>query len=201
MSETTEQGLYPAEHRALRELHATARRLADHWRRRAGRMSGTPAAVLTDGASAAEALLAELESRTAAVGIFGVPAAQGTGRGLAGLRAGASPLLERNQALRTAVLDLQHVVTLLGYLRALAETRGDAELAGWYAGWEERLGPLEARARDAVRALGRDPAGAVEPAEPGALGRAGVKITSTLGALGEAIDQSAVGRVARRRSG
>ena len=36
-------GLYPAEHRALRELSAFARQLAGHWERLAGRLGGEAA--------------------------------------------------------------------------------------------------------------------------------------------------------------
>jgi hypothetical protein len=59
----------------------------------------------------------------------------------------------------------QHVVTLLGYLRALAG----------------------------------DPDRAIEPAEGSALGRTGVKLGVMLGTVGEAIDNSGLGRLSRRR--
>ena len=49
-----------------------------------------------------------------------------------------------------------------------------------------------------VVALAGDPAAAVEPASPTALGRAGHGVASGLGTIGEAIDGSRVGRVARR---
>ena len=192
--------LHPAEHRALRELHATARQLARHWSRLATRLGAGPAPLLRDGADAAHELLRELEPRTAALGIHGLPAAQGAGRSLAGLRMAGDVLLERNQALRGALLDLHHVITLVIWLAALADRRSDTTLAGWLRGWETRLSPLEERGRDAVVALASEPDAAIEPAEPGMLGRAGASVSNAFGTMGEAFDQSPLGRMARRRA-
>ena len=126
VSEPSGDGLHPAEHRALRELYATASQLASHWTRLGGRLGGAPGDALAGGASAARELLRELTVRTAAHGLHGFPAAQGVGGRLAGARNVAGDLvLERNQALRLAVLDAEHVATLLEYLAALADKRGD----------------------------------------------------------------------------
>ena len=57
---------------------------------------------------------------------------------------------------------------------------------------------VEEEARAAAIALGCEPADAVTPAEQGPLGRAGHRVAATVGAAGEAIDGSAVGRAARR---
>ncbi|MBE2319563.1 hypothetical protein DVA67_026585 [Solirubrobacter sp. CPCC 204708] len=194
MPELTEQGLFPAEHRALRELHATASQVRTHWAKLERRLDEP---VLGDGAAAADELLRQLEAR---VDLSGRPAAQGGGAGLAGVRRLADVLLERNQALRSALLDIQHVVTLLGYLAGLARTRGDVELEAWHLGWEHRLRALEDRGRAAAAALAQDPDRAIEPAEDGALGRAGAKLGVALGTVGEALDQSPLGRLARRRA-
>ena len=78
------QGLYPAEHRALRELHAIgapARRPLGAARRAARRRAGR---ALRDGAATSRELLASSPSRTAAHGLHGFPAAQGVGGWLAG---------------------------------------------------------------------------------------------------------------------
>jgi hypothetical protein len=200
VSEPSEQGLYPAEHRALRELYAMASQLAAHWRRLGERLGDESRTALDAGAASARELLAELADRTAAHGMHGYPAAQGVGGRLAGLRNGAGDLLlERNQALRAAVLDAEHVATLLAYLSALADLRGDAALAAWHRRWEVRVREHEDAARAAVVALARDPAAAIEPAEPSRLGRAGHTVANGLGTIGEAIDSSPLGRVARRR--
>jgi hypothetical protein len=83
----------------------------------------------------------------------------------------------------------------------LAETRGDAALAEFHRRWETDLEEVEAGARTAAIEQGRDPQGAIEPAQPGALGRAGQRIGAAVGAAGEAIDASAAARAARRLGG
>ena len=103
--------------------------------------------------------------------------------------------------MRVAVVDVQHVTTLLGYLGQLAATRGDEELAGFHRGWETRLLEIEGEARDAAIALGCEPAAAVVPADQGPLGRLGHRVGVTLGSAGEALDGSPVGRFARRLRG
>jgi hypothetical protein len=197
--EVTGQGLFPAEHRALRELYATARQLERHWSRLAAGI-GTPAAgALEDGAAAARALLAELDARAGAHDLHGFPAATGVGGRLADVRSTVGDfMLERNQALRLALLDVQHVRTLLAYAAALADTRGDPVLAGFHHGWEARLEPVEAAARAAATEQGRDPEGAIQPSQPGPLGRAGQRLGAAAGTAGEAFDASALGRFARR---
>jgi hypothetical protein len=195
MTELSELGLLPAEHRALRELHATARQVQGHWTRLARRLGGPPAAYLDEGAGLAGELLAELD----AAQLEGRPAAQGVGARLAGARGVSDLLLERNQAFRGALLDLQHVTTLLEYLAGLARTRDDAALAARHEGWAERLKPLEERGRAIAVTLAGDPDAAIAPADDSVLGRAGQQLGAAAGTLGEAIDQSPLGRFARRR--
>ena len=202
MSQPSEQGLYPAEHRALRELHAMASQLGSHWTRLGDRLGGAPGDALAGGASAARELLRELASRTAAHGLHGWPAAQGVGGRLASVRNVAGDLvLERNQALRAAVLDVAHVTTLLAYLSALADRRGDAMLAAWHRRWEVRLREAEERVMATIVALAEDPGDAILPASQTTAGRAGHGIANALGTLGEAIDGSPVGRAARKVGG
>jgi hypothetical protein len=197
--EITGHGLYRAEHRALRELYAAARQLCGHWEKLADRIGGQPATVLRHGYEACQELLDELAGRTEEHGLHGFPAAEGAGGRLAGLRNNAGDLLlERNQAMRVAVLDVQHLTTLLAYLGRLAATRGDDQLAGFHRRWEERLRAIEDDARAAAIGLGCEPAAAVIPADQGPLGRAGHRVASAVGTAGEAIDASALGRAARR---
>jgi len=185
--------LHAAEHRSLRELYAAARYLVDRWERLAKRLGED---ALREGAAAARELLGELSKRTAEHGLHGWPAAVGVGNRAAGLRRFGDVLLERNQALRYAVLDAETVTTLLAYLAVLADTRGDADLAAWERGWEARMRAAGDRARDAAAAAGRDPDGAIAPAEPGRFGRAGHSLAVGIGTIGEAIDGS---RAAARR--
>jgi hypothetical protein len=197
--EITGHGLYRAEHRALRELYAAARQLCGHWQRLAERIGGQPATVLRHGADACQALLDELAGRTEEHGLHGFPAAQGVGGRLAGVRNNAGYLLlERNQAMRVAVLDVQHLTTLLGYLGQLAATRGDEQLAGFHRRWEARLREVESEARQAAIEVGCEPAAAVVPADQGPLGRAGHHVANVVGTAGEALDGSPLGRAARR---
>src|SRR3954470_8949331 len=137
--------LHPAENRGYRELYAFARNIVVHWPKLAERVAGTSAErPLRDGAEAAEALLADLEGRTPDYGLYGKPAAQGVGANLARTRRDVRDrFLERNQALRFAVSDLQHVVTLLGYLEQVARTRRDETLGGFCSDQRERLMPIE----------------------------------------------------------
>jgi hypothetical protein len=198
----SEPGLYPAEHRALRELHATGRQLASHWGRLADRLGGAPAEPLRDGAVRARGLVGELAKETGKRDLHGFPAAQGVGSRLAGVRNLAGDLvLERNQALRLAVLDAEHVATLLRYLAALADRRDDAALAAFHRRWAAEIDAARDALRDAVIALAADPDDAVGPAEPSPLGRAGLGAATAIGTLGEAFDGSALGRAARKLAG
>jgi hypothetical protein len=172
-----------AEHRAIRELHATTRQLRNHWSKLAERLDEP---FLAEGAERAEELLAELEHFKPR----GRPAAQSVGMSLAGARGMSDLFLERNQAFRSALLDLNHVTTLLVYLEALGTLSGHAS----------RFEALEARGRERVKRLAADPDAAIEPADGSALGRAGVKLGVTVGTVGEAIDNSPIGRLARRRA-
>ncbi len=176
--------MLPAEHRALRELHATTKQVQAHWSHLAQKLGGPAGDVLDQGAEAAGELLTELANH-----VPGTPAAQGVGANLAALRQAGDLMLERNQAFRGALLDLQHVTTLLGYTGALA---GEG---AWQAPLEERFKELEIRARAAIYALAHDPEGAVAPADDGAFGWVGAKIGAAVGTVGEAIDTG----LARRR--
>ena len=120
--------MLPAEHRALRELGAFTGQLTRHWESLAGRLGGGEATVLRAGADDGRALLAALEPLIADRGLAARPAAQVAGTFVTPRPSPSDLLLERNQALRFAVLDVQHCVTLLGYLGRLAAADGDTEL-------------------------------------------------------------------------
>ena len=133
--------------------------------------------------------------------LHGRPAAQSVGARLAGARGVSDLLLERNQAFRSALLDLQHVTTLLGYTAELARTRGDAALAAWQDGWARAAagarGPRPRRRGRARRPIRRR---AIAPADESPVGRAGARVGVAFGTIGEAIDNSPLGRLARRRA-
>src|SRR3954452_17647540 len=183
--------MHSAEHRALRELRVYGTQLHRHWERLGRRMAGPEAALLAGGANDAGAMLAELDEVASRYDVPTRPAAELTGR-VAKARPGAPDhLLERNQALRYAVLDAQHCATLLAYAAALAAARGDEALRARLAGWEERLAGHARAVREAAVALGGRPDDAVAPAIATAAGRIGQQVAAGGGALGEWIDRRA----------
>lgn len=187
--------MFATEHRGLRELYAMTRRLRAHWRTLASRLASTapePARLLRDGSDLARALLGELTAVTAARDLHGRPLAQGLGNQLAVVHSTLlDPALEVNQALRFAVLDVVHVVTLLDYLARVAARDGDGELQAFLAGWSEQLRAQEDALRAAVVALGDDPELAIRPATPGWAGRLGHGAAVAVGTLGEWVDRRA----------
>ena len=189
-------GLHPAQNRALRELYAADRQLSHHWSTLADRLgAGDGVAELRAGAQAAEELVGELEELTAGYGLYGFPAAEGMGARVAGVRnALADRALERNQALRMAVLDVQHVVTLCAYLAELGRAGGDEKMVEFCGRWERKLKRLESRVRKAAVAEGTDPDAAIVPLDDGPVGRAGHRVASAAGTLGEWFDRRAADR-------
>jgi hypothetical protein len=185
--------LHPAENRGYRELYAFTRNVASHWPQLADRMAASSGEKpLREGAAAAEALLAELERTTPEYGLYGKPAAQGVGDSLAKARRGVRDrFLERNQALRLAVSDIQHVVTLLGYLEQVARTRGDERLRTFCSDQRARLMPVERTARAAAIELGNAPDDAIEPVDRSAAGRVAHGAAYAFGSVGEWLDRRA----------
>ncbi|MFL5820915.1 MAG: hypothetical protein ACJ76S_09585 [Solirubrobacteraceae bacterium] len=199
MSDPTPR-LHPAQNRGLRELYAFARQLVAHWTRLAPRLGAGPAAkALETGAEATRQLLAELTDLTPAYGLHGFPVAQGVGARLAGMRnVVADRTLERNQALRMAVLDLQHLTALLAYLAALGDSTGDERMRDFCGRWERRLKRQESAVRRAAVATAEDPEAAIEPLDRTAAGRAGRGVANAMGTFGEWFDRRAAQRRARR---
>jgi hypothetical protein len=189
--------MHSAEHRALRELRVFGTQLERHWEHLAGRIGGAEAALLAAGAADARAMLAEVSAAAAARGVPTRPAAALTGRLTSARPPAPDHLLERNQALRFALLDAWHCAMLLRYAASLAAGRGDEELRALLERFADRLDAHAAAVRDAVVALGARPDDALAPAIPSVAGRAGRRLAASGGALGEWIDR----RVSARRAG
>src|SRR4051794_7305428 len=185
--------LHPAENRGYRELYAFARNIVVHWPKLAERVAGSSAErPLRDGAAAAEELLHDLEGRTPEYGLYGKPAAQSVGANLARARRDVRDrFLERNQALRLAVSDVQHIVTLLGYLEQVARTRGDDDLRGFCSDQRARLMPVERAVRAAAIEMGSSPDQAIEPLDDSAAGRVAHGAAYAMGSVGEWWDRRA----------
>ena len=185
--------LHPAENRGYRELGAFTRSLIEHWPAMAERLGpGDDADTLSAGADEARALLSELRGEIAAYGLHAGVAAQTVGRSLAGARNVAGDrFLERNQALRFAVGEAQHVATLLGYLACIAESRGDERLMEFGRRWERRMRRTENAVRAAAIELGTTPDAAIERLDRSPAGRAAHGLGFLIGSVGEWADRRA----------
>jgi hypothetical protein len=187
--------MHSLQHRGLRELYAMSRQLRDHWRTLAGRLDAdapTQADLLRDGSDLARSLLGELADVTAQRGLFGRPLAQGLGVQLARVHNGAlDTALEVHQAVRFAVLDVVHVVTLLEFLAAAATQDGDSELEAFLSGWAKQLRAHEKKVRAAVLELAADPDLAVRASASGVRGKIGHGAATAVGTLGEWFDRRA----------
>lgn len=181
--------MHPARHRALRELGAFARQMADHWSALAGRLDGKAAQALADGAEAASGVLAAVRPLASARDLEIGPAAMTAGRLARARPPVPDAVLEHNQALRFALLDAEHLLTLVEYVGALSTAEGDTELAEACAGWKAALQKPARAARRAAIGLGKTPDLAIEPLSKGH------KLSWALGWLGEATD-----RTRRKRS-
>jgi hypothetical protein len=183
--------LHPAEHRAYRELYVACRQLTGRWRRLARALEGTPVGDrLSEGAAETAVLLTELSRRTATYGLYGEPLAQGVGARIADLRTlitdrgGDTGLI-----VRSAVLDMEHVTTLLGQLAELARARGDRNLAGFCEEWAARLESNLGAVREAAVELGADPDRTSAPLDDSVVNRAAHSLGWVFGAVGETIDR------------
>jgi hypothetical protein len=99
--------------------------------------------------------------------------------------------LERNQALRFAVSDVQHVVTLLGFLEQVARSRADDALRAFCSEQRARLMPVERTVRAAAIELGSSPDEAIEPLDRSAAGRVAHGAAYAFGSVGEWFDRRA----------
>ncbi|CAN5482135.1 hypothetical protein BH20ACT15_BH20ACT15_05440 [soil metagenome] len=183
--------LHPAEHRAYRELYVSSRQLINRWDRLAEALEGTTyAAVLGRGRARVEQLLEALAPTTEVYGLHGGIAAQGLGARIADVRGAVSDRsVDTGMVMRFAVLDVEHVATLLGHLGALADARADARLAAFCREWEAAIRPEVEATRAAAISIGREPEVAAAPLDESILGRAAHGVGWLIGSVGEAVDR------------
>jgi hypothetical protein len=188
--------LHPAENRGYRELYLTGRQLVRHWEKLEQRLEGTHAAsALRGGVEEVREMLLELEPLTARQGLHSKLAAQASGSGIGSARAAVvDRFLERNQALRLAHGELQHLTTLLAYLAGVSRGRRHTRLAEFCGSWEGRLTARGAAVRAAAVELGADPDAAIEPLDASPVGRAAHTTAYALGTVGEWVDRQAARR-------
>jgi len=184
--------LHPAEHRAYRELYVSSRQLINRWGRLTTALEGMPEApVLEHAAGRVEDLLAALSSRTGAYGLHGGPMALGLGARLADLRGAITDrTVDTGMVMRFAVLDIEHVRTLLLHLGALARARGDTGLAEFCGEWADTVKPEVKAVRKAAVALGSSPDRAAAPIDDSLLGRTAHGVGWIFGAVGEGVDRA-----------
>jgi hypothetical protein len=177
--------MHAARHRALRELGAFAKQMSDHWDALADRIDGAGAKALSDGAAAASRVLDEVKAASSARDLKIGPAAMNAGRFARARPLVPDAVLEHNQAMRFALLDAQHLLTLIDYVGALSATEGDAELVAACAAWTAAVKKPTGALRRATLALAKDPDTAVAPISKGQ------KLGYVIGWLGEATDRRA----------
>jgi hypothetical protein len=189
--------LHPAENRGYRELYLTGSQAVKRLGRLATAFDGTPTRdLLQRAAESISRLLDELGPLTARLNLHGGVTAQGGGANLGTVRGAVfDRFLERNQALRFAVEDLEHVTTLLGYLAAVSEARGDPKLPEFCRSWERRLRRQVGATRKAAIELGSDPDAAIQPLDVSPAGRAAHRVAWAAGTVGEWTDR----QIARRK--
>lgn len=183
--------LHPAEHRAYRELYAACRQLITRWRRVGSALEDTVVGErLIDGAAETSVFLTELAPRTASHGLYGSPMAEGMGARIADLR---TTLVDRGGdtglVVRSAVLDMEHVTTLLRHLAELARSRGDLNMAGFCEEWAGRLESILDAVREGAVELGADPDRASAPLDDSVVNRAVHGVGWVFGSIGEAVDR------------
>src|SRR3954467_8242062 len=185
--------LHSSEHRAYRELYASARHLTHRWARVGTLLEDTPIGdPLQRGAAEANRLLEELGPRTEAYGLYGSPMAQNVGARLADLRTGVTDRGgDTGMVARFSILDGEHLTSLLRQLAELSRARQDRDLAGFCEDWAVRFEPHLDAVRQAAIELGRDPDRVGAPVADTILNKAAHGVGGTFGALGVGVDQLA----------
>lgn len=166
--------LHPAENRGYRELMLTAEEARTRLRRIAGHLDLKSRAVADRGSEALGEMLDAMKPALAEHDLHGEVAARGAGARIGSVRAEIlDRFLERNQALRFAIDDVEHVATLLAYMGAVSAARGKKNLPELCGIWERKLRRHVTALRKAAVELGSRPDDAIEPLDPTPVEEAG----------------------------
>jgi hypothetical protein len=184
--------LHPAENRGYRELFLTAQEAQTRIAKLAGHLDGEPRAAVEKAHGALTEMLDEFQPALARYDLHAEHAARGGGSRIGMVRSAIlDRFLERNQALRFAVDDLEHVTTLLAYLGSVSATRRATALAELCQAWERRMRRHVTAVRKATVELASDPDAAIEPLDPSPVGKVAHATAVAAGTAGEAIDRKA----------
>ena len=184
--------LHPAENRGYRELFLSAQEAQTRLSRLAEHLDDDIAAVLERADTALGEMLDTLKPALARYDLHAEHAARGGGARIGMVRAAIlDRFLERNQALRFAVDDLEHVTTLLAYLASVSATRRAKKLTELCESWERRMRRHVTAVRKAAVDLASDPDSAIEPLDPSPVGKAAHATAVAAGTAGEAFDRTA----------
>jgi hypothetical protein len=182
--------LHPAENRGYRELFLTAQGAQTRLAKLAGHLEEEQRGALDKAGQALAGMREDFKPALARYDLHSEHAARGGGFGIGVVRAAVlDRFLERNQALRLAVDDLEHVTTLLAYLGGVSATRDASALTELCQGWERKLRRHVSAVRKAAVALASDPDAAIEPLDPSPAGRAAHATAVAMGTAGEAFDR------------
>ena len=168
----------------------------NRWGRLIKALDGTPdAEALERGRDRVRKLLDALGPETARYGLHGGVAAQGVGARLADVRSALHDRsVDTGMVMRFAVLDIEHVASLLGHLAALARARSDEGLAAFCKHWQAEIRPEVKSVRRASIELGESPDRAAAPLDHSLIGRAAHGVGWVAGSIGEAVDRVVAGR-------
>ena len=192
--------LHPAENRGYRELMLTAEEARTRLRRIAGHLDVDTRAVCDKGSEALGEMIVAFTPALAEHDLHSELAARGTGSRIGTVRAEIlDRFLERNQALRFAIDDVEHVTTLLAYMGSVSASRGKKNLPELCTAWERKLRRQVGLLRKAAIELGSKPDEAIEPLDPGAIGKAAHGTAVATGTVGEAVDKAV--HTVREKSG
>ena len=182
--------LHQAENRGYRELMLTAEEARTRLRRIGGHLDLDSRAATDKASEIVSDMLDALKPALAEHDLHGGLAARGTGARIGTVRAEIlDRFLERNQALRFAIDDVEHVTTLLAYMAAVSSSRGKKNLPELCGTWERKLRRQVSALRKAAIELGSRPDDAIEPLDPSPIGKAAHGTAVATGTVGEAVDK------------